>query len=73
MPDGEAQGNEVAGRVIEALPSAMYRVEIEGERRAQVVAHVASPALLRVLPGDSVVVALMPYDPGRGRIVRRRV
>jgi len=65
--------SEVAGRVIEALPNAMYRVEIEGEHRAQVVAHVASPALLRVLPGDGVVVALMPYDPARGRIVRRRV
>jgi translation initiation factor IF-1 len=50
----------------------MYRVEIEGERRAQVVAHAASPALLRVLPGDGVVVALMSYDPARGRIVRRR-
>jgi len=72
MPDGEAQGIEVEGRVIEALPNAMYRVEIEGERRAQVVAHVASPALLRVLPGDEVVVALAAYDPARGRIVRRR-
>jgi translation initiation factor IF-1 len=50
----------------------MYRVETEGERRAQVLAHVAAPALLRVLPGDNVVVALTSYDPTRGRIVRRR-
>jgi translation initiation factor IF-1 len=73
MSEPEAQGIEVEGRVIEALPNAMYRVEIEGQRRAQVLAHVAAPALLRVLPGDNVVVALMSYDPARGRIVRRRV
>ena len=72
MPEAEGQAIEVEGRVTEALPNAMYRVEIEGERRTQVVAHVATPALLRVLPGDSVVVALTAYDPTRGRIVRRR-
>ncbi len=72
MPEEEGRAIEVEGRVTEVLPNAMYRVEIEGERRAQVVAHVASPTLLRVLPGDEVVVALAAYDPARGRIVRRR-
>ncbi len=38
-----------------------------------VTAHVGGPSsLLRILPGDEVVVELMPYDPTRGRIVRRR-
>ena len=72
MPEDEAHGIEVEGRVIEALPNAMYRVEIAGERHTQVLAHVAAPALLRVLPGDGVVVALASFDPTRGRIVRRR-
>jgi translation initiation factor IF-1 len=72
MPECETNGIEVEGRVIEALPNAVYRVEIEGQRRAQVLAHVAAPALLRVLPGDGVVVALASFDPTRGRIVRRR-
>jgi translation initiation factor IF-1 len=72
MPEDEAQAIEVEGRVIEALPNAMYRVELDGERRTHVLAHLASPALLRVLPGDGVVVALTSYDPTRGRIVRRR-
>jgi translation initiation factor IF-1 len=71
MPEAGARGIEVEGRVIEALPNAMYRVEIEGERRGAVVAHVASAALLRLLPGDRVVVGLTSYDPLRGRILRR--
>jgi translation initiation factor IF-1 len=69
MPEAGSQGIEVAGRVIEALPNAMYRVELEDERRTRVLAHVSSPALLRVLPGERVVVALAAYDATRGRIV----
>ena len=42
-------------------------------KRQQITAHVAgSSSLLRVLPGEAVVVEIMAYDPGRGRIVRRR-
>jgi translation initiation factor IF-1 len=66
---------EVTATVREALPGALYRVELENEARGQVVAHVsggAAAALLRLLPGDAVVVELMPYDMTRGRIVRRR-
>ncbi len=65
---------EVNGRVTEALPNALFRVSLEGEGRAEVVAHVAGEAfsLSRVRPGDEVVVALMAYDATRGRIVRRR-
>jgi translation initiation factor IF-1 len=46
-------------------------VELEDERRTRVLAHVSSPALLRVLPGERVMVALASYDAGRGRIVGR--
>jgi translation initiation factor IF-1 len=59
--------------VREALPNALFRVEIENTTRGQAVAHVAGGGvLLRLLPGDPVVVELAPYDPTRGRIVRRR-
>jgi translation initiation factor IF-1 len=64
---------EVGARVVEGLPNAMYRVELEDEARSRVLAHVSSSAnLLRILPGDAVVVELMPYDMTRARIVRRR-
>lgn len=63
---------QVPARVVEALPNAMYRVELEDEPRSRVTVHVAAPGLLRVLPGEGVVVELMPYDATRGRIVRRR-
>ena len=64
---------EVPGRVVEALPNALFRVEIEGERRQTVTAHVSGgSSLLRLLPGEAVVVELMAYDTTRGRIVRRK-
>jgi translation initiation factor IF-1 len=63
----------VDARVLEALPSALFRVELLGERRGRAIAHVAaSSGLLRLRPGDEVVVELLPYDMTRGRIVRRR-
>jgi translation initiation factor IF-1 len=71
MPD-DSKRLEVNARVVEALPNALYRVELESEGRAHVTAHVSGSALLRVLPGDVVVVELMPYDMTRARIVRRR-
>jgi len=73
MPDAP-RGLEVNGRVAEALPNALYRVELENESRAVVTAHLsgAAQSLMRVRPGDGVVVELMPYDMTRGRIVRRR-
>jgi len=63
---------EVNARVVEALPNALYRVELENESRGHVTAHVSGASMLRVLPGDAVVVELMAYDMTRGRIVRRR-
>jgi translation initiation factor IF-1 len=73
MPEARPEALEVNGRVLESLPNALFRVELEGERRQQITAHVSgSSSLLRILPGEAVVVELMAYDPGRGRIVRRR-
>ena len=64
---------EANARVLEALPNALYRVELESGARSQATVHVSGASgLLRVLPGDAVVVELMPYDMTRGRIVRKR-
>jgi translation initiation factor IF-1 len=63
----------VNARVLEALPNALYRVELETGGREQATVHVSgSSALLRILPGDGVVVELAPFDTTRGRIVRKR-
>jgi len=63
---------EVEGTVRELLPNALYRVELATEGRASVTAHLAGSGLLRLRPGDGVVVEVAPFDAGRGRIVRRR-
>ncbi|HET7746495.1 MAG TPA: translation initiation factor IF-1 [Vicinamibacteria bacterium] len=68
----EADRLEVNGRVVESLPNALYRVELEGEKRRQVTAHISGASLLRLLPGDEVVVEMLAYDDRRARIVRRR-
>ncbi len=73
MAETGREATVVNARVIEGLPNAMYRVELETETRSQALVHLSGgSSLLRVLPGDGVVVELMPYDMGRGRIVRRR-
>ncbi len=63
---------EVEATVREALPNALYRVELATGTRGSLVAHVAGDSsLLRLRPGDRVWVEIAPYDAGRGRIVRR--
>jgi len=60
------------GRVIEALPNAMFRVELETGNK--VLAHISGKIrmhYIRILPGDTVLVELSPYDLTRGRIVYR--
>jgi translation initiation factor IF-1 len=66
------EGIEVEGTVIEPLPNAMFRVELENGHR--VLAHVAGKMrmhFIRILPGDKVKVELSPYDLTRGRITYR--
>ena len=63
---------EVMATVIEPLPNAMFRVELENKH--QVLAHVSGKMrknFIRILPGDKVAVELSPYDLNRGRIVYR--
>lgn len=60
-------------RVTEALPNAMFRVELENGHR--VLAHVSGKMrmnFIRILPGDTVVVEMSPYDFDRGRIILRQ-
>ena len=73
MPEAAPEAGGVNAIVREALPNALYRVELLTEVRSEAIAHVAgSSSLLRLRPGDAVVVELMPYDMTRGRIVRKR-
>ncbi len=63
---------EVEGIVIEPLPNAMFRVELDNGHK--VLAHVSGKIrmnFIRILPGDKVTVELSPYDLTRGRIVYR--
>jgi translation initiation factor IF-1 len=71
MPKEE--GISVEGTVIEALPNAMFRVELENNKHV-VLAHVSGKMrmhFIRILPGDKVTVELSPYDLTRGRITYR--
>ena len=63
---------EVEGTVIEPLPNAMFRVELENGHK--VLAHISGKMrmhYIRILPGDRVLVELSPYDLTRGRVVYR--
>ena len=69
---GKEAGIEVEGVITEALPNAMFRVEIPvGDQKKLVLAHVSGKMrqnYIRILPGDRVLVELSPYDLERGRI-----
>ena len=60
------------GTIIEALPNAMFRVELENGHK--ILAHVSGKMrknFIRLIPGDRVVVEISIYDLNRGRIIRR--
>ena len=62
----------VEGTVVEPLPNAMFRVELENGHR--VLAHISGKMrmhFIKILPGDKVTVELSPYDLTRGRITYR--
>ena len=68
----EEEAIRVQGTVLQNLPNAMFKVEIDGG--LEVLAHVSGKMrmrYIRILPGDRVDVELSAYDPTRGRIVWR--
>ena len=63
---------QVEWRVLETLPNAMFRVELENGHK--VLAHISGKMrmhFIKILPGDKVTVELSPYDLSRGRIIFR--
>ncbi len=63
---------EVQGTIIETLPNAMFRVELENGHK--VLAHISGKMrmhYIKILPGDKVTLELSPYDLTRGRITYR--
>ena len=66
------EGIQLEGTVVEPLPNAMFRVELENGHK--VLAHISGKMrmhFIKILPGDKVTVELSPYDLTRGRIVFR--
>ncbi|MDH4099894.1 MAG: translation initiation factor IF-1 [Nitrospirota bacterium] len=63
---------EVQGTILEALPNAMFRVELENGHK--ILAHISGKMrmnFIKILPSDKVTVELSPYDLTRGRITYR--
>lgn len=63
---------ELQGTVVEALPNAMFQVELENGHR--VLAHISGKLrmnFIKIVPGDKVTIELSPYDLTRGRITWR--
>lgn len=63
---------QLEGTVTETLPSAKFKVQIEGGH--ELLAHISGKMrmnFIKILPGDKVIVEVSPYDLSKGRIVRR--
>ena len=63
---------QVEGTILEPLPNAMFRVELENGHK--VLAHISGKMrmhFIKILPGDKVTIELSPYDLSRGRIIFR--
>ena len=63
---------ELEGTILESLPNAMFRVELENGH--EILAHISGKIrknFIRILPGDKVKVEMTPYDLSRGRITYR--
>ncbi|TLN17842.1 translation initiation factor IF-1 [bacterium] len=64
---------EIEGTVIEPLPNAMFRVELDSGHK--ILAHISGKMrmnFIKILPGDRVTVEISPYDLTRGRITYRK-
>lgn len=76
MPKSQASTKEVIeviGRVVEPLPNAMFRVELDNGHI--VMAHISGKMrmhYIRIIPGDEVTIEMTPYDLTKGRIVYRK-
>lgn len=63
---------ELEGKVVESLPNALFRVQLDSGQ--MVLGHLAGKMrmhMIKVLPGDRVIIAMTPYDLQKGRITRR--
>lgn len=63
---------ELEGKIVESLPNALFRVQLEAGQI--VLGHLAGKMrvnMIRVLPGDRVLIEMTPYDLNKGRIIRR--
>jgi translation initiation factor IF-1 len=61
-------------RVLDALPNAMFRVQLPNEQKTEILAYVSGKMrkhYIRILPGDTVTVEISPYDLTKGRITFR--
>ena len=68
----KSEAIEVEGVVLEKLPNAMFKVELEGGH--VILAHISGKLrmnYIKILPGDKVTLALSPYDLSKGRIIWR--
>ena len=68
----KSEAIEVEGVVLEKLPNAMFKVEIEGGH--VILAHISGKLrmnYIKILPGDKVTLAISPYDLSKGRIIWR--
>ena len=72
LPKPKEDAIVLEGTIVESLPNAMFRVELENGHK--VLAHISGKMrmhYIRILPGDKVTVQLTPYDLTKGRIVFR--
>ena len=68
----EKENIEVEGTVVEPLPNATFRVELENGHK--ILAHISGKMrmnFIRILPGDNVTIEMSPYDLTKGRIIYR--
>ena len=67
---------EMEAKVLEALPNAMFRLEVKmGEKPHQMIGHISGRMrrnYIRILPGDRVIVQISPYDLTKARITYRQ-
>ena len=73
MPKNSSDVIKIDGKVLEALPNAVFKVQLENGH--EVIAHISGKMrknFIRLVPGDSVVVELSIYDLTKGRIVYRK-